>query len=167
MLEQDVHDLPVPAGILRHVCVVELNDIDLPRIDLAVQEPLEIVAGELAHGFGLVRTRLAAGSAAHEEFRRGAEPGDLPLLPPLAGMFEHRDQVQVHDADKLPDRCVHENGSPMGRRTQGVRRDEQDRGPGGNAAAAGKLEAVPEVSAPRPQERLGIGNRGQAPGAPA
>ncbi len=48
MLKKRIHDAAVLARILPHVCVLDLQDVDLMRIQLAMDQPVEIGVAEFA-----------------------------------------------------------------------------------------------------------------------
>src|SRR5579863_7370871 len=78
VLEQDTGDPAELAGILPHNSIFKLQYIDLASVDLAVDQPGQITAAELAHSVRLGR-RAAPGqsAAANHVLGGGAHPVEL------------------------------------------------------------------------------------------
>src|SRR5439155_1679576 len=69
VLEKDARHALVRAGILGERRVFELQHIDAARLQLAVNQPVEIVALEFPHGVRKDRAQIFCASLeAHEEF---------------------------------------------------------------------------------------------------
>ena len=81
VFEQRYRDAPEVAAILRQRGVFELHHVDLPQVDLAVNQPLQFFVVKLAHGVrfqGASVLGMAAG--AHQPFGRCAELAEFQIV---------------------------------------------------------------------------------------
>ncbi len=97
VLEKGADQPPEAARILPQRGVLELHDVDLPGLDLAVDEPQQVLARELADRMRAEWTpsrRPAVGL--DQELDRGADPFQALVGGQFVRVVQQRDQVQVH-----------------------------------------------------------------------
>src|SRR5688572_14092752 len=146
VLKQYGDDLSKLAAVLPKRHVLQLQNVDLLQIDAAVNRPLHLLARELRYSMrqrGCERLRMSG--RPDQEIGRGALRRKIGMRVTLVFEIEEHQQVQVAQRRKFHARLIHEHSAAMNRRTDRIRRYEQ------NGELLGRsrklLETIAEVAA--------------------
>ena len=136
------------ARVLPQHRVFELQHVDRARVDLAMDQPRQIAIAEFADRVRLDRAqRLLAAFHAHDIFRGRANPVQLRVGRALALVIQQDDQMQIAQPGQFAHRLIHEHAAAVHRRTNRIRRDEQDT-PGAGGFAAQRQRTCRESGRP-------------------
>ena len=125
MFEQDVGDLAVILGVLAHVGVVELDNVDFVQEQGAVDDPAEVVVSEFADGVrGDGAEAFGAAFEADEVFGGFALLGEFVVGFALPLFVEEDDEVDVGVFYEFEERLVDEDAAAMDGRADGIGREE-------------------------------------------
>ena len=166
MFEQDVDDLPELFGVLAHVGVLDLEDVDAVEEDGAMDGPAEVVVGELADGVGGEGAEaFGAAFEADEVFGGGAEFGEGVVSGALPLFIEEDDEVDGDVFDEFGEGLRHEDRAAVDGGEDGIGRKEEGTGPGGGGVEL--FKAIEEIAGQRAKEGFGVGDGGEVVGASA
>ena len=166
MLEKDARQAVKGFGVLPQRRVFELQHVDLPSVDLPVDEPQEILAGEFANG--VRQNRRGRGRPAarfHQQLDRRAHLRQASVRRQFLRVVQQHDQVQFAQASQFTHGLVHEHAPAVDWRNDRVRRNEQHPQPFRPRCDLG--EAVAEVPSQRTPESLRVADHGQVARPPA
>src|ERR1035437_7822441 len=155
VLEQRRSDAAKLAAVLRHGHVLQLQHIDLAAIELAVDEPFQIVIGELANRMRFQRAHAFGPPAGpYQPLGGGAEGAQFLVGRFLRWPVQQLDDVYFGELRHLAQSLVHEDAAAVDGRADEIRRDEQDARTERGGLQDG--EAIAEVAAQWAFEGFGV-----------